>query len=107
MANDRQKREKLVGFLDRKAFDPILKKSADQFSGRQREKFEDVKKSTQSEKDRFHNQYKTAKDVKDNYLSDLNSHTAKKKNAELEDLGLPTLPQFKDAFTKLCDDMEV
>jgi len=45
--------------------------------------------------------------VKNNYLSDLNSSTAKKKNAELEELGLPTLPQLKDEFTQLCDELDI
>ncbi len=105
--NDKDKKERLVHFLDEKAFDPILHKSADEFSGKEKEKFQDVKKSTESEKERFHNDYRTAKDVKENYLSDLHSSTAKKKNDELEDLGLPRLPQFRDEFMRLCDDLDV
>ncbi len=105
--NDKDKREQLVRFLDEKAFDPILRKSEDEFSGEKKEKFQDVKKSTESEKQRFHNDYRTAKDVKDNYLSDLHSSTAKKKNNELEDLGLPRLPEFREEFMRMCDDLEV
>jgi hypothetical protein len=107
MESDQSKRERLVRFLDEKAFDPILRKSADEFKGEMRKKFEDVKKSTENEKNRFHNDYKTAKDVKDNYLSDLQSKTAEKKTAELEDLGLPRLPQFKDEFLSLCSEIGV
>ncbi len=95
--SDKEKREKLVKFLDQKAFDPILSKSADDYPDEnKKKKFQDVKKSTESEKNRFHNEYKTAAEVKDNYLSDLDSRTAKKKNAELKELGLPTLPDLKD-----------
>ncbi len=67
----------------------------------------DVVQSTENEKNRFHNDYRTAEDVKNNYSSDLNSQTAKKKNAELQALGLPTLPQFKDEFIRLCEALGV
>jgi hypothetical protein len=46
-------------------------------------------------------------DVKQNYLSDLNSQTARKKNAELKELGLPRLPELKDEFLHLCEELEV
>jgi hypothetical protein len=101
--NEEQKRERLVKFLDQKAFDPILSKSADKYRGHEKEIFEILKKSTESEKRRFHDNYHTAKDVRDNYLSDLNSRTAQKKNRELEELGLPRLPQFRDEFMDLCE----
>jgi hypothetical protein len=104
---DTEKRRKLVEFLDRKAFDPVLSTSVDKYSGRQREKFEDVRHSTESEKQRFHDDYRTAVDVKQNYLSDLNSQTARKKNAELKELGLPRLPELKDEFLHLCEELEV
>jgi hypothetical protein len=106
--SEKEKREKLVRYLDRKAFNPILRSSEDDFKGRKlKEEFKNVKKSTESEKERFHNRYKTAKQVKDNYLGDLSSRTAKKKNAELKNLGLPQLPQFRDEFLKLCDKLKV
>ncbi|WP_243374203.1 hypothetical protein [Geotalea sp. SG265] len=106
--DDRAKREKLVAFLDENAFDPILAKTDRDFTdGSKRQKFQDVRRSTESEQKRFHDQYHTAREVKDNYLSDLNSKTAQKKNRELEELGLPRLPQFRDRFEKLCRDLEV
>lgn len=104
---DEEKREKLVHFLDEKAFDPILRKSEEEFSGEQRDKFRDVKRSTENEKHRFHEEYHSAGEVKENYLSDLSSSTARKKNEELEDLGLPRLPEFKDEFMRLCDELDV
>lgn len=108
MATDKQKRSKLVSFLDEKAFDPILRASEDKYSSEdQKQKLEDVKKSTRSEKKRFHDDYGSASEVKENYLSDLNSRTAKKKNAELEELGLPTLPRFKTEFLDLCSELDV
>lgn len=104
---DAEKRERLIKFIDANAFDPILKRTPEDFTGDRRAKFEDVRRSTEAEKRRFHEGYRTAKEVKDNYLSDLTSHTAKKKNEELEALGLPRLPQFKEKFLKLCEELEV
>jgi hypothetical protein len=105
--NDKEKKERLVRFLDSHAFDPILKMSAERFTGEQRSKFEDVRRSTEAEKKRFHERYRSAGEVKQNYLSDLTSHTAKKKNEELEELGLPRLPQFKEQFLKLCEELQL
>jgi ferric-dicitrate binding protein FerR (iron transport regulator) len=108
MAMDaREKKERLVRFLDSRAFDPILKMSPEDFSADQKSKFEDVRRSTEAEQKRFREEYRTAKEVRDNYLSDLNSHTAKKKNEELEALGLPRLPQFKEEFLRLCHELDV
>lgn len=100
------KKEKLVALLDQAAFDPILKKSPEEFTGEKRKMYEDVRRSTENEKKRFHG-YASAEEVKRNYLSDLSSHTAKKKNEELEKLGLPRLPDLKDRFLRMCDELQV
>ncbi len=102
MDQDQKKREQLIAFLDQKAFDPILSRSEGEFADRYRHKFRDVYRSTENEKRRFHENYTTATEVKQNYLSDLNSRTAQKKNAELRELGLPQLPQFRNEFMDLC-----
>jgi hypothetical protein len=104
---DKEKRQKLVRFLDEKAFDPVVHKSANDYSGKKRQKFEDVKRSTASEKKRFHDRYGTAEEVKKNYLSDLSSRTAKRKQRELDELGLPTLPEFRKEFMELCQKLGV
>lgn len=107
MASDREKREKLVGFLKEKAFEPVLKASEKKYkTDKEKEKLHDVQQSTQSELERFE-KYGSAKDVKENYLSDLNSSTAKKINNELKELDLPRLPDLKDEFLELCEKMEV
>ncbi len=105
MANARQQ---LVELLDRKVFDPILSKSEDDFSSeREKEELRDVQESTESEKHRFHDEYTSAKDVKDNYVSDLSSSTGKRKDKELDDLGLPKMPDVRDEFMRLCDKLGV
>lgn len=102
-----EKREKLLDFLDKKAFDPVLQASPDRFEGRERDMYKDVRRSTESEKKRFHDDYRTARDVRDNYMSDLTSETGKRKTHELEQLRLPALSHFRQEFQQLCNDLGV
>lgn len=101
------KREQLLDFIDKKAFDPIINAKADNYSGKDKEKFEHVKEKTKNEKAKFHNDYKSAGEVKDNYLDNIRSEVAKKLNGDIRHLGLPTMPEFKDDFMKLCDKLGV
>lgn len=106
--NTEEKRKKLIRFLDRKAFDPILRKSENDFrSEHEREKFRRVKESTEREKERFHNEYHTPVEVKQNYLRDLSSQASKRVNRKLNDLHLPQLPEFKNEFLELCEQLKV
>jgi hypothetical protein len=108
MAEEHNSRERLVEFLDRKVFDPILKASPDRYSSPDEKRtLEHVKRNTESEKKRFHDDYATAKDVIDNYLSDLSSRAGKRVDGDLEKLGLPKLPDFKEEFMKLSDELGV
>ncbi len=100
-------REELVRFLDRKVFDPILRASPDRYSGADRKHLEHVKSNTESEKKRFHDDYRTAREVRDNYHSDLSSKTADRVNRELEELGLPTLPSVREEFDALAEKLGV
>jgi hypothetical protein len=61
-----------------------------------------VQRATRSEKERFRG-YKSAQEIRDNYLQDLHSETAKRINAELKRLNLPRLPDVKDDFLKIAD----
>ena len=107
MARDTDKKKELVEFLNKKAFDPILKASENQYrTEEKKEKLRDVQKSTEREKNRFEH-YRTARDVKENYLSDLNSDSAKRINTELAKLNLPTLPELKEQFLGLCRILDV
>ncbi len=99
MASDA--REELVRFLDRKVFDPILRTDPDRYEERERDRLEHVKRNTESEKERFHQEYRTAEEVRDNYRSDLSSRTADRVNRDLEELGLPTLRSVRDEFEAL------
>ena len=94
-------KQELLHFLDQRVFDPILRASDDKYSDAEKRKLKDVKDRTRSEKDRFHH-YSSAKEIVDNYKSDLHSSTAKRVNRELEELKLPTLPSVEEEFTKVA-----
>ena len=105
---DNHAREKLLDLLDKKAFDPVLKASPDDYSKESdKKKLQDVQATTRSTQQSYHEKYKTAKDVLDNFRSDLNSHAAQKVHRELRDLGLPTVNDIKDEFENLADELGV
>jgi hypothetical protein len=100
--------KQLLDFLDSNAFDPIINKTeADFTSEDQKRTFSHIKRSTQSEKERFHTRYQSPEELKRNYLSDLSSSAAKRIDPQIESLGLPTLPKFRQDFIKLCDRLGV
>jgi hypothetical protein len=108
MARDQDSRQKLIAFLDRKIFDPILRASPDPYSREaDKQRLQHVQRNTESEKQRFHDDYPTAKDVRDNYLSDLSSRTAQRVDHDLELLQLPKLPDVRDEFLELCRSLGV
>jgi hypothetical protein len=90
------KRE-LLRFLDSRVFNPVLKAKPQDYKESDRGALADVQGSTRSERERFHS-YKNAADIVNNFKSDLHSETAKRINAELRRLKLPSLPSVKDEF---------
>jgi hypothetical protein len=106
--SDNQTRDKLLDLLDKKAFDPVLKASPDDYSKESdKKKLQDVQATTRSTRKSYHEKYKTPKDILDNFRSDLNSHAAKKVHGELRDLGQPTVNDIKDEFENLADKLGV
>ena len=105
MADDKKKQ--LLDFIDKKAFDVVLNANLEKYDKGDRKKLEDIQRKTKNEKDQFHNDYKNAKEVKNGFLSDVRSDAAQKLDKELRHLHLPTLPQIKDDFMKLCDKIGV
>ena len=83
-----ERRTKLLDFIDKKAFDVILRTSAEKYTGKDRESFEFVRKKTENEKKKFHEVYKTAQDVRKNFLQNVHSRPALKLDGDLEHLGL-------------------
>lgn len=102
-----QKRKELLDFLDKKAFDPVLHASENRYDSEdKKKKLGELKEKTEKEKDRFHKNYNSPKEIKDNFLSDLNSQAAKKVHSELKYLGLPRLPDLKEEFLDLYEELE-
>jgi hypothetical protein len=90
-------KQELLRFLDQRVFDPILNTSAERYDHADRRKLNDVQDRTRSEKNRFHH-YSSAREIIDNYKSDLHSSTAKRVNHELEQLKLRSLPSVEKDF---------
>jgi hypothetical protein len=91
----------LLRFLDARVFNPILKARKEDYAASEQRALADVQKATRSEQQRFRG-YRGAAEVRDNYLSDLHSDTAKRINRELKRLRLPQLPEVKDEFLELA-----
>ncbi|WEX09585.1 hypothetical protein [Chelativorans sp. AA-79] len=99
-------KERLVGFLERKAFRPVLGADPDSFPQDKRNKLRDVQEATRAERERFHN-YGSAKEVYEMFEDDLNSEPAQKIHRELRDLDLPTLNDCREDFEKLAEEVGV
>ena len=97
-------KQKLVRFLEEKAFRPVLRADPSAYPETKREKLRDVQRRTETEIERFRN-YGSAKEVVVNFRRDLNSDPAKKVHRELSDLGLPTLNDVQGEFEKLAGDL--
>ena len=93
----------LIRFLDSRVFNPILRAKKSDYKESQQGALADVQHATKSEKARFRS-YRSAAEVRDNYLSDLHSKTAKRINKELARLELPRLPDVKDEFLRMADE---
>jgi hypothetical protein len=99
-------KHKLVEFLERRAFDPVLKAKPEHYPEPRRGKLEDAQRRTRTEVERFH-KYGSARDVVVNFLRDLDSEPAERVHRELKALGLPTLNDIEDEFMKLVDELHV
>ena len=97
-------KRKLVGFLEERAFRPVLRADPGKYAENQREKLKYVQRRTETEIERFHN-YGSASEVVTNFRRDLNSEPAKKVHRDLSDLGLPTLNDVRLEFEKLADEL--
>ncbi len=99
-------KEKLVDFLEQRAFRPVLDKRPDDYSSQSdKRKLVDVQRATRSEVDRYRHRYTSARDVIDNYKDDLTSEPAKEVDRELNDLGLPTLRDIEPQFRKKVEEL--
>jgi hypothetical protein len=107
MATDKEKKDILINFINRNAFNPVLRSSGEDFkTAKKKKKLQEVQRTMANEKERF-DRFKSARAVKKNYLRVLNSEATKQKKKEFSDLNLPGLPDLKEEFLKLCNKLNV
>lgn len=99
-------KDKLVDFVTRWAFDPVLKAQAEGRSEAEKRKLEHVQKATRTEVERYRS-YGSAKEVVVNFKRDLDSEPARKVHAELKVLGLPTVNDIRDEFESMAKELGV
>ena len=95
-------RQQLLDFLEKKAFQPVMRAKPEKYPENKRDKLEDVQRSTEKEIERFRG-YRSADDLITNFKRDLESAPAKKVHRTLHELGLPTLPELREDFEALAE----
>src|SRR5205807_2677938 len=90
-----------------KGVNPVLHAKPDHYSESDRKKLEDVQKRTRTEQERYHKEYKSAEEVRVNFMRDTTSAAAKKVDSGLKRLHLPCLPDLKDEFRSLAERLGV
>ena len=101
---DSDTKRKLVDFLERKAFQPVLDAKPDDYPEGKRDNLRHVQEATRAERERFRN-YDSAQQVVDMFHDDLSSEPAKKIHRELRDLDLPTLNDIRAEFDDLAREL--
>lgn len=97
-----QGKERLVDFLDERAFTPVIRADPGDFPEGKRDRLRDVQRATEQERERYRG-YDSAEQVYEMYRDDLNSDAAREVNRKLDELGLPTLGQVQDEFERLAE----
>lgn len=105
MAGD-DKQRKLIQFLARRAWNPVLRANAKEYSDADQRRLERVQRKTEAQKQRYEN-YRSAGQVRQEFRDDLSSQPAKQTNADLRRLGLPTQRDVSDEFFELADALGV
>jgi hypothetical protein len=108
MREDKDTRKRLLAMLDRELFDPILRKTREEFDTTvDKHHFDDARKKIVQERQRYHDSCPTVADIKQSFLQDLESRSSTRLNEALRSLGLPTYWDIKDEFLKLCRTYQV
>src|SRR4051794_14260065 len=102
----KQSKQELVGFVIRKALDPVLRAKPDGKSEADKKNLERVQDATRSEIERYR-KYGSAEEVVTNFKRDLHSSAAKKIHSELDQLGLPTINDIREEFEAKARDLGV
>lgn len=100
-------RDRLIDFLDERAFDPVLEARPSGLDEPERRMLDDVKSRVRGEKARYHDLFGTASEVRTHFLRDAREQSEGVVGRELSRLRLPRLAELKDEFLRLCDDLGV
>jgi hypothetical protein len=101
MTDDKNKQQ-LIHFLERRAWNPVLKASPGKYDKSDHQRLERVQRKTESQRERY-KRYDGAGQVRQEFQDDLRSQQAKKLNADLTKLDLPTQADVADEFFALAD----
>lgn len=108
MKDDKDTRKRLLAFLDRQLFDPVLQTTREDIEPTvDKHHFDDARRKMTEERQRYHDNCPTAEDIKVNFLRDLESRSSNRLNENLRSLGLPTYWDVKDEFLRLCETYQV
>ncbi|MBV8592463.1 MAG: hypothetical protein JO212_20780 [Acetobacteraceae bacterium] len=99
-------KQELISFLERRAFQPVLRARQDDYPDNKRDELADLQERTRREIERFHN-YGSAEDVVTNFKRDLHSSKAKEIHKRLEELNLPTINDVGQEFEEPADRLGV
>jgi hypothetical protein len=105
MPSDDEK-NRLVRFLERRAFGRILRARNTAYSEPDRKRLEDVKRKTEQLAARYR-AYDSAGQVRQMFEDDLRSPAAKRVHSLLRHLRLPALPDVAEEFFALADRLGV
>jgi len=101
--DDKDIRRRLLAFLDRELFNPILNTPRHHFRTKEDlQRFDGARRKAEEERRRYH-LCPTAQDIKESFLNDLQSRTSERLSENLRYLGLPTYEDVRDDFLKLCE----
>lgn len=103
-ADDKQRQ--LVRWLERRAWNPILRASPDDYAEADRKRLQRVQRKTEAQRERYRG-YQSAGQLRQEFQDDLHSQAAKSTNADLRKLDLPTQRDVADDFLKTADRLGV
>jgi hypothetical protein len=99
---DDANKQKLINFLERRVWNPVLKATPSKYSDPDRKVLERVQRKTESQRERYQS-YDSAGRLRQEFQDDLQSQQARKVNADLQKLKLPIQADVKDEFFGLAD----
>jgi hypothetical protein len=107
MPAEKNKRKELLNFIDQQTFDPILHLPVETYLGADRKNFETVRKLILEEKRKFHG-YKSAGEIKETFLNMASINPVQGRDGRQDIFGqLSALPELKDKFLVLCNELEI